>query len=322
VDVASGKEISIDAFNGSRPKPSLDKVLDGNRQAQVLVQHCAEELSTVNSDFQRKRGNTESPEDIDDLIQRNAAVEDKVQQAADRLIEVNYELAGQIVDQSTIEQELEYARAQEEISRHASLHDSLTGLPNRALFSDRLEHGLAQARRHGWPLVVLFIDLDGFKSINDRFGHAVGDTALKLVARRLAGCSRKDDTVSRYGGDEFIQVLMEVQDLTQVEMIARKVLDSVCEPWQIEIDGAAVQLSIPASMGIAMYPDHGETADDLFNQADRAMYRAKRAGGGYAFADSGSAARPTVPEQPRPHAHQAVAAASPGLLNGKAAEPS
>src|SRR6202044_3678914 len=112
-----------------------------------------------------------------------------------------------IRDRTLVDHQLAAAVEQVEGSRNAALHDSLTGLPNRVLFRDRLEHGIAQAKRHRWILAVMFVDMDNFKSINDTYGHEAGDAVLQTVAKRLAHNARVDDTVSRYGGDEFLYLL-------------------------------------------------------------------------------------------------------------------
>src|SRR6202044_2544115 len=124
-----------------------------------------------------------------------------------------------IRDRTLVDHQLAAAVEQVEGSRNAALHDSLTGLPNRVLFNDRLEHGIAQAKRHRWILAVMFVDLDNFKSINDTYGHQAGDAVLQTVAVRLKHNTRNDDTVSRYGGDEFLYLLTHMREQKDIEMI-------------------------------------------------------------------------------------------------------
>ena len=150
--------------------------------------------------------------------------------------------------------------------------DALTGLPNRLSFEQHLDQGLIQATRHGWGLAVLFVDIDNFKSINDSYGHDLGDKALLMVANRLQSLVRDEDTVSRWGGDEFMCLLLEVRQEADVIRLAEMMVDRIAEAY--EFDG--IVLSMKASIGIAMYPADGETAHVLFKNADAAMFKAKR----------------------------------------------
>ena len=171
------------------------------------------------------------------------------------------------------------AQALNEASRSAEL-DVLTQLPNRVLLLDRFALAIANARRHGTRLALLFVDLDHFKHINDTLGHAVGDEVLQRAAHCLASSVRDADTVSRYGGDEFVILLSEVTHAAAAVLVADKVSAALGAPARV---GEHV-LSLTASIGISLYPDDGDDADTLIDRADAAMYRAKRQGpGGYAF---------------------------------------
>ncbi|MBI3369850.1 MAG: diguanylate cyclase, partial [Burkholderiales bacterium] len=171
--------------------------------------------------------------------------------------------------------------ANDELQKQAFL-DPLTRLPNRLLFEDRLMHALARAERvaehiagrNQERLAVLFIDLDGFKPINDTLGHAMGDRVLKEVARRLLEVARESDTVARVGGDEFLLLMEGIAGVPDCATLARRLLASLARP----LDIAGRQVAVTGSVGIALYPDHGER-DKLVSQADAAMYAAKRAGG-------------------------------------------
>ncbi|MDX6664366.1 MAG: hypothetical protein QOG68_572, partial [Solirubrobacteraceae bacterium] len=164
---------------------------------------------------------------------------------------------------------------------HQALHDALTGLPNRALFLDRLEHALARAVRGGNEVAVLFLDLDRFKTVNDSLGHAAGDELLCIVARRIATCMRAADTAARLGGDEFAVLLEDLVSTTEAVRVAERIIESLKEP--IEIAGREVYVG--ASIGIAT-GNHG--APDLLRHADVAMYRAKALGKGrYAMFEEG-----------------------------------
>jgi len=154
-------------------------------------------------------------------------------------------------------------------------YDTLTGLPNRAVFMDRLKMGLAQARRRNQQFAILFIDLDRFKIINDTRGHEAGDRALQKVAERLLTCVREEDTVARLGGDEFTILLTHIHGNKDAELIADKVIQTLSEPIKLDKH----EHSIGASIGISMYPKNGTDDDTLLGKADSAMYLAKRNGG-------------------------------------------
>ena len=162
---------------------------------------------------------------------------------------------------------------------HLANHDPLTNLPNRKFFRDRLAAKLNQTSLAGHNLAVLFIDLNRFKQINDTFGHAMGDKLLVMVAERLSGCVRKDDILARFGGDEFVIASDGLADRQDAALIAKKILDVLAHPFQIEDH----EFFISASTGIAFYKLDATDADDLIRHADRAMYQAKGKGLGYQF---------------------------------------
>ena len=153
-------------------------------------------------------------------------------------------------------------------------HDALTKLPNRVLFEERLERAVASAERYGRKLAVLFIDLDGFKAINDGFGHDAGDRVLTQAARRLRAALRRSDTLARYGGDEFIVLVSEIRESNDACEVGSALLSSLVEPF--EIPGHRIVLT--ASIGVSVYPDDALDASRLKRLADAAMYRAKDAG--------------------------------------------
>ena len=155
-----------------------------------------------------------------------------------------------------------------------ALTDSLTGLANRRLLADRMSMALAHARRNKSTMAVVYLDLDGFKQINDTLGHGAGDVLLKMVAGRLVATVREEDTVARLGGDEFIIALWHVSGTDYAATVASKVIEALSQPYGIE--GHTV--SITTSAGVGIYPVHGEDADTLMKSADLALYEAKRAG--------------------------------------------
>lgn len=158
-------------------------------------------------------------------------------------------------------------------SEYAANHDALTGLDNRKSLMEHFEESLFEAQSIGQRHAVLFIDLDGFKPINDEHGHAAGDTLLKAAAQRIKRCARDVDFVARLGGDEFVVVLHDIRNFEEVQVVVQRICTTLESP--IGIDN--VQLTIGASIGVAIYPEQGETADELLAAADQEMYRIKNA---------------------------------------------
>lgn len=266
--------------DGASHAKSLTRLLGQSEHVKGLVEECAEELSSVNTVLKEEVAVQNQLSGIEDVLEKSEAVECKVQEAADKLSVVNQALEEEVEVRHRLEQRLATATQEEAVARHAAFHDPLTGLPNRALFDNRLEHGLAQAKRHDWTLAVMFMDIDDFKKINDVHGHDVGDAVLKTIAERLKQCTRKDDTVSRHGGDEFLYLLMEIGDAQDVIFLAKKIVNAIQVPCQLSIG----QLIIKPSIGISIFPKDGNTVNDLVKSADKAMYEAKRNRSGYAFA--------------------------------------
>jgi diguanylate cyclase (GGDEF)-like protein len=157
---------------------------------------------------------------------------------------------------------------------HAAEHDALTGLPNRMLLNDRVSQAIIAAPHHMKKVAVLFLDLDGFKHINDSLGHPIGDKLLQSIANRLVECARDSDTVSRQGGDEFVVLLSEVEQAEDAAIAARRMLQTVAECYSIDRH----DLHVTASVGVSVYPDDGLDAETLIKNADTAMYQAKESG--------------------------------------------
>jgi len=166
------------------------------------------------------------------------------------------------------------SRAMTEQMSYLAQHDALTDLPNRILLKDRLSQAIAASHRHGTRIAVLFLDLDGFKHINDSLGHAIGDKLLQSVAERLPVCVRSSDTVSRLGGDEFVVLLSEITHAADAGIIAAKILNALVAPHEID----PYSLRVTASIGVTTYPDDGQDSEILLNNADMAMYQAKQRG--------------------------------------------
>lgn len=191
-----------------------------------------------------------------------------------------------VTDYNRLKQQVAMAEDRENQLAYA---DALTGLPNRQLFNDRLNVALAQAYRNLSKMAVLFLDLDGFKGVNDKLGHAAGDLLLKQVAERLKTCVRTSDTLARLGGDEFTMIL-NIRDAADAEVVAQKTLQIIREPYNL--NGVTVD-TVGTSIGVALYPQNGTQAADLIKAADNAMYAAKEAGKNtYRFAVAPSVPKP------------------------------
>lgn len=262
-----------------RREPLLKKVLNQSEQIKTKVEECAQELSSVNTVLKEELVEHVSVADIQEALTKSEKIEDKVQECAEDLHAVNTALADEIIERKNLEKKLSDTKVQEEKNRYLAYHDVITGLANVALFNDRLEQALVQAERHSRSLGVMFIDLDKFKSINDTHGHDIGDQVLKMVASQLQTCVRDEDTISRRGGDEFLCLLVEVNEDANVEKIANLMIEKISEVYEIN----NVKIIVRSSIGIAIYPKDGTSADVLLKNADAAMYKAKQDKKGYVF---------------------------------------
>lgn len=174
-----------------------------------------------------------------------------------------------------LKDEIEEHKRTKAVLQQMAQQDPLTGLANRSLFSDRLNQTLAMAHRKDLRIAQLYIDLDHFKPVNDKFGHATGDLLLKAVASRILGCVRESDTVARVGGDEFVALLREIDSAQSALAVAEKIRSSLSESFPID----AHYIQVGCCVGVAIYPDHGRSEIELSARADAAMYEAKDAGG-------------------------------------------
>ena len=263
---------------------SLIQVLDQSERIKDIVEECADDLSSVNNGLKRELQDADVSPGVENALEKSEAVESKVQDASEALSLVNSALKEQINERHVLEAQLATVTKQGDEARHASLHDPLTGLPNRALFNDRLEHGLAMANRNGLQFAVMFLDLDDFKMINDSYGHDVGDLVLQMIAGRLKETTRDDDTVCRHGGDEFLYILVNIKWENDIAIVAEKIIHAVQVPCDIRMRDISISLSINPSIGISIFPKDGTTSDALLDVADKAMYRAKHNKCGYSFA--------------------------------------
>lgn len=217
------------------------------------------------------------------ILVRRDGIESAIEDSAAPIHDRGGRISGAVI----VFRDVGAARAVTQQLAHQAQHDLLTDLPNRSLLGDRIANSIALARRHGKQRAVLFLDLDGFKQINDSRGHHIGDKLLQSVAQRLVACVRSSDTVSRQGGDEFVILLSEIEHAGDAAVSAQKMLLALTAPHRI----AGQALQITASIGISIYPDDGRDAETLIRHADAAMYHAKNKGrNGYQFFTGGTKA--------------------------------
>jgi diguanylate cyclase (GGDEF)-like protein/PAS domain S-box-containing protein len=262
-NIVADKLLGVAAHESKQPAPAeIARMIEACRQdAGSLPLHGAAGTMNLPADFTLTR---------DDGCR--IAVEGCVAAINDR----DHREAGKVI----VFRDVSAPRAIAHQVRHMAHHDTLTGLPNRLLLSERIEQAINTAPRLGQTVGVLFVDLDGFKRINDSLGHAVGDKLLKSVSSRMSDCVRLSDTVSRQGGDEFVVLLAELSEPADAGILARRLLQVVGETHSI--DGH--ELYVTASIGVSVYPDDGRDAETLIKAADTAMYKVKDNGRhGYKF---------------------------------------
>lgn len=201
-----------------------------------------------------------------------AALERALTISQQQLASARQQIDSLLKSRDNLKQQLLESRENYKQALHCAHHDELTGLPNRVLLLDRLQQAMAQADRQQRPVALLFIDLDEFKNVNDQLGHSVGDQLLIEVARRLSDCIRYGDTACRYGGDEFLILLGEIDTDRNVAAVIEKIQSCLAE--SCVLDGRHIPVS--ASIGAAIYHHDGQSGLDLLNRADSAMYRAKK----------------------------------------------
>jgi diguanylate cyclase (GGDEF)-like protein len=191
----------------------------------------------------------------------------QLQQAMDELTERNQQLQVEITERKRVEAQV----------RHQATHDMLTGLPNRVLFHDRLQTAMQRGARQHHPFALALMDIDGFKAVNDTYGHPAGDALLQAIGMRLRGHLRSNDTVARLGGDEFALILEDVTDVAPILERCQQVCDLLARPYPLEGRHGPFEANISASIGIALWEEKADD-EELIQAADRALYRAKDGG--------------------------------------------
>jgi diguanylate cyclase len=278
----------------------LETALEKSQIVKDKIADCALELSGVNETVKKEMAAGITLQQAKKALAQSEDVEDKVQECADELHGVNEVLASEIEDREALNRKLQETERKLSAAKHTlsdmgdvlsvahqatkearqrSMHDFVTGIPNRQLFNEHLEKAIALAQRGDWILGVMFMDLDGFKQINDSHGHAIGDKVLQTVAQRLQERVRSGDTACRYGGDEFLYLLVNPRSIENIGGIAQKVSARISQIMVFD----DLTLTIQPSIGIAVYPGDGSTGVELVAKADAAMYRAKETKTGYKF---------------------------------------
>jgi diguanylate cyclase (GGDEF)-like protein len=258
---ATGERLEVN--EGARDAPLSATTTLSAREAAVLAREQAADLREEAADRRDKVAD-----------QREELLRDADERRADgetQLLEANEHLVVAAIHSQTMTEVAEHTALQMTFKAE---RDFLTGLPNRALLADRLAQSIALAQRHGKRVALMYLDLDNFKDINDSLGHSVGDQLLQSTAKRLEGCVRHSDTVSRQGGDEFVVLLSEVVAGQDAVCAAEKLIRAMAEPHFI----GAHRLSVTLSIGISLYPDDGADGEAVLTNADTAMYHAKRNG--------------------------------------------
>jgi diguanylate cyclase (GGDEF)-like protein/PAS domain S-box-containing protein len=257
------------------------EIVDVNRRACEALGYTREELLSLSmTDVEAVL----LPEGIAGLWRRLASGEPVTTEGAHRRkdgtafpVEIRVGFLGEVAGRwlaLSIARDITERKALEERLSHRALHDPLTGLPNRALLMDRLEHAVARAHRRKTPMPVLFLDLDDFKSVNDASGHECGDRLLEEVGRRLDSGARSSDTAARLGGDEFVVLLEDIEDEREASLVADRMRKVLEVPFEVGRRG----LAVTASIGVAVGPSSGGYPRELLRNADLAMYRAKKSG--------------------------------------------
>ncbi len=267
------------AFEGIHILDEHGRIIEANDAFCRHLNYTQEEVLQLSLfDFEAKFSAEELKENIHNLLNSHATFESVHRRKDGTLVDVELsisgvELAGKRYLFALCRDITDRKKAEEKI-RQLAFYDPLTGLANRRLMTDRMEHALAHARRTGELLGICMIDLDGFKQVNDQMGHKAGDQLLIEVAKRLQDCIRQSDTVSRLGGDEFSLILSGFKKISECELSLKRIITTLAAPYFIDGDPAHVT----ASIGVTIFPNDGGSADLLLRHADQAMYEAKQAG--------------------------------------------
>jgi diguanylate cyclase (GGDEF)-like protein len=280
--------------------PALAGALSQSAQLEARVEECAEEISTITAVLKEEMAPLRNSGDAEEVLLQSEQLRLKIEQCAEELHSLNAALSKEVRERRRSERalagmqvrmigaqidvlearaELTRVKDEKEKERYFAFHDAVTGLANRNLFSDRLEHALTVAKRHNNMLAVMCIDVEKFNSISEAHSHHVSDRVLQAVAERLRALVRAADTVCRNEGDRFLLVLEELGDAGYAEPVARKLAHAISRSLEVE----GLHFTVTASIGVSVYPRDGEAAELLVSNAESAVADAKRNAGGYAF---------------------------------------
>jgi diguanylate cyclase (GGDEF)-like protein len=294
------RQLATPGTRSAEHSPALAGLLRQSALVEAKVEECAEEIAAITAMLKEEIDPRQPSRDAEQALIQGEQVKTKIEQCAQELHSVNAALSqemrerrkseralagmqvrliGAQIDLLEAQSELTRIKDEREKARYFAFHDALTGLPNPNLFNDRMEHALAHAKRYHHALAVMCIGVDKFRSVDEAHSHQIGDKALQTIAGRLHSSMRASDTVARRREDQFLFLLEELPDRGSAEPVARKLIRAISQPLEIE----GLHLSAAASVGIAMYPRDGETAETLIANAESAMHKAKRNAAGYAF---------------------------------------
>jgi len=268
-------------FDASR---TLDRAQAQCAEVRRTLDACIDQLSKADTPIEREAAARNPASALAESQVRQNTIRSRLREASDALSTIGRLLDHEIGERDALDRKLAAVIEQEEAARRAAFHDVLTGLPNRTLFNNRLEHGLEQAKRRGWTLAVMCLDLDGLGALNDLYGRDVGDGVLQTIARRLKVSTRGEDTVGRGGDDEFLYLLMDFRDEANIAMIAERFLRGIQTPCDITIGDRNVKPVIQARIGIAVFPKDGSGAEALLKSAEQALAKTKQLKSRFSFA--------------------------------------
>jgi diguanylate cyclase (GGDEF)-like protein len=265
-------------------KDALSKIRTQLAGARAALDGCARDLDQLSAVIARELPRGRIGIALAGTLAKQRDVCERVDGIRHALAGVDRTIEGALRDQVALDRELARLIEQEEAARRAAFRDPLTGLADRTLFVNRLEHGLEQAKRRKWTLAVMVLDIARLGAVNDLLGREAGDEVLKTIARRLGAATRGEDTVGRGEGSEFLYLLMDFRDAENVAMIAERFVRTIGQPCDIANGDRAVSPSVTVGIGVAMYPKDGATAAQLLKGARAALAKAKERRIAIAFA--------------------------------------
>jgi diguanylate cyclase (GGDEF)-like protein len=256
-------------------KDAFSKIQTQIAHARGVIAGCAADLAALDAVIARELPASRRSVALAGALAKQRAVRGRLDEIRNALAGVDRTIDGAMRQHVELDAKLTALIEQEEAARRSVYRDPLTGLADRTLFANRLDHGLEQAKRRKWTLAVMVLEIDRLGAVNDLFGREAGDEVLKTIARRLSVATRGEDTVGRGGGSEFLYLLMDFRDAENVAMIAERFVGRVSQPCEIAFGGSAAAPSVTVAIGVAIYPKDGATAAQLMKAARAALAKAK-----------------------------------------------